>query len=163
MGYRSLAQRVRQNHAIEHATLTLLSQRVPGTQAVARSDPQGFVVYGDVETSALQGVANEALSRLQAGESRLAVHANCGTNLVTAGTLSGLAALLAAAGTRRSWWERLPGAVLGATMALLLAGPAGRWVQANLTTSAEVEGLRIASVSRLNGSTVMRHRVRIAD
>jgi hypothetical protein len=161
--YRKLTQRVRQHHAIEHATLTLLSQRQPDTQAVARSDAQGFMVYGDVETSALQRVAQEALTRLQAGETKLAVHANCGTNLVTAGALSGLAALLVGAGRNRSFWERLPGAVLGATAALVLAGPAGLWMQANVTTTPRVDGLRIDSVSRMDGGPVIRHRVRIGD
>ena len=161
MGHSSLVQRVRQHHALEHATLTLLSRIVPGAQAAARSDLQGFIVYGNVDTNTLQQCAEEALVRLRSGERRLAIHANCGTNLVTAGTLSGLAAaLLAATGTRRTWWERVPSAVLGATAALMFAGPAGHWAQEHLTTSPFVDGLRIVSVKRMEGP-VLRHRVRI--
>jgi hypothetical protein len=161
MGNRSLAQRLRQNHGIEHATLTILSQKQPGLQLVARTDLAGFIVYGEVNAGDLWAAADEALARLRAGESGLAVHANCGTNLVAAGTLSAMGALLAAAGRKRTLWERVPSAILGATCALLLAAPAGRWLQANVTTSADVDGAAVTSVERLGSSPVPRHRVSI--
>ena len=162
MAFSSPLSRIRQHHGLEHATITLLSRRVPGVQLVARSDFQGFVVVGKVDTSVLAEAAEEALDRLKAGEDRLAVHPNCGTNLVTAGLLSGLAAFVATTGRSRSLADRLPSAVLAATIALLAAAPAGRWAQENLTTTPHVDGARIASVRRLEGGPVMRHRVHIA-
>jgi len=153
--------RIRQHHGIEHATVTLLSQRVRGVQVVARSDFDGFTVFGDVSTEALTAAAAEALARLQAGEHNLAIHPNCGTNLAAAGVLSGVAAFVAGSDQRRSlWWERLPGAILAATLALLAAPPVGRWLQEHVTTSSQVAGLRIARVERLTG-TVAAHRVTI--
>lgn len=163
MTHRSFAQTLRQHHGIEHATVTLLSQRLPGRPIVARSDQQGFILFGDVDSETLRRAAEEALARLQAGESSLAVHPNCGTNLVTAGALSGVGALLMAAGRGRSWWDRVPSAVLGATLALILAMPAGRWMQENVTTSPNVAGLRITAVTRLEGGPVVRHRVAICS
>jgi hypothetical protein len=154
---------LRQNHAIEHATVTLVSRRAPGAQVAARSDLQGFMVYGDVGTAILQAAAEEALSRLQAGEAALAVHPNCGTNLATAGILSGLAAFVAGSGRNRSLWDRVPSAILGATLALIVAAPLGRWVQANVTTTAQVHGLRITSVIRVADGPVARHRVTIGE
>ena len=56
------------------------------------STAAGFRLMGEIPTEAVQSAVEEALRRLQAGESKLAVHPNCGTNFVTAGTLSGLAA-----------------------------------------------------------------------
>jgi hypothetical protein len=159
MARRSLVQRLRQHHGVEHATITLLSQRLPGVQLIGRSDHRGFMVYGNVDTAVLCAAAEEALARLQAGEFTLAVHPNCGTNLVTAGTLSGLAGLLAGAGRRRSLWDRLPSAVLGATIALILAQPLGRWVQTRVTTTSAVAGLRIASVIQLSDGPTACHRV----
>ena len=157
-------QRLRQHHGIEHATVTLLSQRLPGTQIVAHSDFSGFVVYGDVKTDVLRAAAEDALARLQRGERRLAVHPNCGTNLATAGVLTGVAALVAGSGQKRSfWWERLPSAILAATLALFIAAPLGRWLQENVTTSGEVDGLHIASVESVVGSPVAAHRVVIAQ
>lgn len=161
MAFFNLAQRLRQHHGIEHATVTLLTQRLPGVQVLARSNAFGFTVFGAVPTDTLEAIAQEALARLQAGERLLAVHPNCGTNLVTAGTFSGIGALLMAGGRNRSWWDRVPSAVLGATLALILALPAGRWMQENVTTSPEVAGLRIASVTRLTDGPVVRHRVTI--
>jgi fructose-1,6-bisphosphatase/sedoheptulose 1,7-bisphosphatase-like protein len=154
---------LRQHHAIEHATVTLLGRRMPGRQVVARSDLQGFMVYGSVETDILQATALEALARLQAGEADLAVHPNCGTNLVAAGMLSGLAALAAGSGRNRSLWDRAPSAILGATLALIVAVPLGRWAQANLTTTDQVEGLRIISVIKIADFPVTRHRVVIGE
>jgi hypothetical protein len=161
MSDRSLTQRLRQNHAIEHATLTILSQRQPGLQLVARSDLAGFLVYGEVGASDLWAAVEEGVERLRGGESRLAVHANCGTNLVAAGTLTALAALVAAAGSKRTLWERVPSAILGATGALMLAGPAGRWLQAHVTTSADVDGATVTAVERVADKPVARHRVSI--
>jgi hypothetical protein len=162
MSDRSFAKRIRQNHAIEHATLTILAQRQPGLRLVARSDLQGFIVYGDVTVADLWVTAEEAVQRLRAGESGLAVHANCGTNLVAAGTLTAVAALLASAGRRRTLWERLPSAILGATGALMLAAPAGRWLQVHVTTSADVDGATVTAVEKLGEIPVARHRVAIA-
>jgi hypothetical protein len=159
MTQRSLVQRLRQHHGIEHATVTLLSRRLPGVQLMARSDLRGFIVYGNVDTATVRAAAEEALARLQAGESELALHPNCGTNLVTAGILSGLAALVAGSGRNRSFWDRLPSAVLGATLALITAIPLGRWMQRNVTTSSNVSKLRIVSVTRTKGDPVPQYRV----
>lgn len=151
---------LRQNHAIEHATVTLLSQRIPGVPLMGRSDLQGFILFGDADTQVIEEVTHEALGRLQAGESSLAVHPNCGTNLVTAGMLSGLAAMFAASGRNRTWADRVPSSLLAATLALILAVPAGRWMQENVTTSPHVDGLRITGVVK-QGGPVTRHRVLI--
>jgi hypothetical protein len=162
MTFRSPAQRLRQHHAIEHATITVLSKMMPNARVVARSDLMGFIVYGDVDAALLQQAAEQGLSRLQAGESALAVHPNCGTNLVAAGVLSGMAALTAgSAGRNRTWVDRLPSAVLGATVGLILAQPFGHWLQAHVTTNSDVEGLRVDRVTTLKEGPVMRHRVTV--
>lgn len=159
----TMLDRIRQHHGIEHATVTLLSQRVEGVQVVARSDFGGFTVFGDVSAAALRAAAEEALARLQAGERKLTIHPNCGTNLAAAGVLTGVAALVAGSGQKRSfWWDRLPSAILAATLALFAAMPLGKWLQENVTTSSQVAGLRIAGVERLAGTPVIAHRVTIA-
>ena len=108
----------------------------------------------------MRATVEEALARLAGGEVALAVHPNCGTNLVTAGLLSGAAALVASGGRKRSWsWDRLPSAILGATLALIIAPPLGRWAQENLTTSADVRDLRVVDVVALADAPVARHRV----
>jgi len=158
---RSVIRSLRQHHAIEHATIALLGERLPGVPLMGRSDLHGFILIGNVETSALRSAAGEALARLQAGEKGLAIHPNCGTNLVAAGFLSGVAALVAGGGRRRSLWDRVPSAILAATLALTVAAPAGRWLQANVTTEGEVDGLEIAGVTRLAGGRISSYRVAI--
>ena len=162
MGTSTMLDRLRQHHGIEHATVTLLSRRVPGVQVVARSDFEGFVVYGEVDPAVLRSAAEDALARLQAGENHLAVHPNCGTNLAAAGVLSGTAALLAGSGHKRSfWWDRLPAAIMAALLALVAAPAVGHWLQENVTTSADVDDLRIASVTPVSGLAGRAHRVAI--
>jgi hypothetical protein len=159
---RSWIESVRQHHGIEHATITLLTRQSPHLRLVARSDPTGFIVYGDVDTQTLRAATEEALLRLNGGESALAVHPNCGTNLVVAGALSGVAAMLAGSGSKRSVGERLPSAIIAAIAALAVAPTLGRWAQEHLTTSAHVQGLRVVSVTRHDRGLVLRHRVVIA-
>jgi Domain of unknown function (DUF6391) len=156
---RHMARRLRQHHGIEHATVTLLSRRLPGTFIAARSDLQGFIVYGDVDALTLREAAEEAISRLQQGERQLAVHQNCGTNLVVSGSLSGSAAWLLSSGRKRSWWDRLASAILGATLALMISPPIARWAQENITTSPEIADLRVRDVVRLDRGPVTQHRV----
>ncbi len=154
-----MAQLLRQHHGIEHATVTLLSRRLPGTFVAARSDLQGFTVYGNVDTLTLRMAVEEAVGRLQQGERQLAVHQNCGTNLVVSGLLSGSAAWLLSRGRKRSWWDRLAGAILGATLALLVAPPVARWTQENITTSPDIADLRVGDVVKLDRGPVTQHRV----
>ena len=142
--------------------MTLLSQRLAGLQVVARSDFDGFTVFGEVDANLLAATAEEALARLQAGERKLTIHPNCGTNLAAAGILTGAAALMAGGGQKSSFWsERLPSAILAATVALLAAAPMGRWLQEHVTTSSQVADLRIAGVEQLSGAPVPTHRVKI--
>src|SRR5947207_2421095 len=89
-------RRIRQNHALEHATITILSGYVPNLRISARSSSRGFIIFGDVDLGQLRRALDEALRRLQAGEAELAIHPNCGTNVVvgvsllTFGTLLGM-------------------------------------------------------------------------
>ncbi|MBU0493665.1 MAG: hypothetical protein KKA73_30700 [Chloroflexi bacterium] len=153
-----IVRTVRRNHAAEHATMTMLSQHVPGVRLVARSSPRGFTVYGDVHAQALRQAAEEALTRLQAGEANLAVHPNCGTNLVVGGLLTALAAVLLMG--RRPRLDRLPFVLLGTTLALIAAQPAGRWTQKHITTSPDLAGTWVASVRRVRPGV---HKVAIAQ
>lgn len=145
-------RRIRQNHAVEHATISILMARNPGLALIGgRSNHRGFFVYGPVQTSLLSAAALEAMQRLRGGEARLAIHPNCGTNLVAAGVLAGVAALAAAGYTR---WrrggllEQAPAAILAATGALVVSRPLGMRLQRSVTTRAEVSDLRLGQITR---------------
>ncbi len=153
--------RTRRNHGLEHATITILSQRVRGVSLVGRSTPNGFHLYGNVTTEELSDAAHEALRRMKAGEVGLAVHPNCGTNFVTAGIAAGLAAYIGfmganSGGARR---ERLPLVAALATGALILAQPIGLEIQRHITTSGEMRDLQIARIDRRQRGSVSAHFV----
>ena len=141
--------RLRRNHGLEHATLHVLAQRFPGVSLIGYSDLGGFWVIGDVPPEAVQEAVQEALRRLNAGEHNLALHAQCGTNIATAGALAGLAAGMAmlGAGRRlREKLERLPLAIVLATLALMLAQPLGLLLQEKMTTSAQPGNLQVDKI-----------------
>jgi hypothetical protein len=112
------------------------------------SDAGGFWILGDVPIEDIQDAVDEALGRLRAGEQRLAIHPNCGTNFATAGVLAGLAAGAAMLGgnSNRDRIERLPLAALFATLALIVAQPLGNLIQEQVTTSGDPGELRVVEI-----------------
>lgn len=155
---------IRRNHGLEHATIHLLSQRFPDRTFIGRSDMDGFTLYGIIETDQLAEFTDRALNRLRAGERSLAIHPNCGTNLVTSALLASSATLMAFRGSDRGGWrlrlERFPLAVASAILALLIAQPLGKLAQQKLTTDGDPGKLRVISVKRIEGTGMTLHRVR---
>jgi hypothetical protein len=153
--------RVRRNHGLEHATLHILADRHPGQPMAGHSDFAGFWIVGDLEIDDLRSAVDEALRRLNAGENKLAIHPNCGTNFATAGVLAGSAAFMAMTGAGKGFrekLERLPLAMTLATVALMLAQPLGLAVQENVTTSGRPGQLRIVKITAQPGR-IKAHRV----
>jgi hypothetical protein len=154
--------RIRRNHGLEHATLHILAQRYPGVPMAGHSTAAGFRLMGNIPTEAVQTAVEEALRRMGAGEAELAVHPNCGTNFVTAGTLSGLAgaAAMFGAGRRaRDKVERIPIAIVMATLALIAAYPLGMKVQEKITTSGKPGDLQVTEITTTQRGSLTIHRV----
>jgi hypothetical protein len=149
----TLVQRVQHNHALEHATINLLSRRYPKAQIMGLSGPLGFTLYSTLTAEDIIPAAREALQALKAGDVNLAIHENCGTNLVITAAMTTLATLVGFGGLNRSRerhaflkaLERLPQAVLFNAVAIIAAMPLARWVQANVTTNPDVHNIEIAS------------------
>ncbi|MCS7057029.1 MAG: DUF6391 domain-containing protein [Thermoflexales bacterium] len=157
---REIVERVRRNHALEHATLHILEAQQPNLRAGGRATAQGFYLYGDLPDEATVCAAvGEAIRRMNAGERELAVHPRCGTNVVATGILSGVLATLSilAAGKRAPWYVQLPNAILGAMIGALLAQPLGPWAQANITTSAEMHGVKVRSIRSRRAGRMVAH------
>lgn len=152
--------RVRRHHAIEHATVTLLTERQPDLRIVGRSDAKGFYVYGDVARDALEDAARRGLARLQEGEHALAIHPRCGTNIVVTSLLSALAAILALG--RKPRLDKIPNVILATTVAAFLAQPFGAYVQERITTSPDVRGARIGAIRESRMGQVKAQQVEIA-
>lgn len=150
---------IRRNHGLEHATIHVLTSRYPRVSMVGHATVNGFNLYGEVETAQVESAANEALARIRAGESRLVIHPNCGTNFATAGMVAGLAAWLASMG--RGGVNKLPRMMLASTVGLLFAMPLGLSVQEYITTSALVGAAAILGVTRGRRGNLTMHSVKI--
>ncbi len=158
---RSFAERVRRNHALEHATLHVLARNLPDLNLVGRSDWQGFMIYGEIDTETLRQAAEEGWERLQAGQRELSIHPRCGTNLAVTGLLVGAAMLVGFLGSERARWRRLPLTLMSLAGAFTLAAPLGPIVQKRMTTDPDMEGVSIGRVIRLHSGRWAVHRVEI--
>lgn len=139
-------RRIRQNHALEHATITILSGYIPNLRLSARSNSQGFTIFGDVDLGQLRRALDEALRRLQAGEAQLAIHPNCGTNLVVGFSLGALGTLLGMTSSRTS--TRVASAAASSFAGVMAARPLGEYVQKHFTTLPDLRGVRVTEIFR---------------
>ena len=150
---------IRKNHALEHATVAILLQKVGvNTRLMGRSTADGFYIYGNVSTEAVTQAANEGLTRLQRGDHSLAVSPLCGTNLATAGILAGLASFMVIRRKNRS--EDLPSILLASTIAVLLAQPLGRLIQKHITASPNLEDIDIVEVTSKKRGKYTSHKIK---
>jgi hypothetical protein len=144
---------VKQNHALEHATIVLLARKFPDIRLSGISFASGFFVFGDLPTEAVLPAAQEALNLLRSSQPELAVHERCGTNLAVAGMLTGLSAMTIA--KLRRPYNTANNVILASTAALVLARPLGMIVQRYVTTQTPNSSMRIVKVKpmQLFGAT----------
>lgn len=140
---------LRQVHALEHATVWVLSESESASETIGASKTrqvdnellgglstdQGFYLYGQVNKASLQRAVRVALQRLTSGESNLAVHPRCGTNvsvgmLLSAGLAMGIHLLLP-----RGPIEQLLGLGVATATAATLAPELGILAQRYMTTA----------------------------
>ena len=141
---------VRRNHALEHATVSLLLGRVgPDLRVAGRASQDGFFLYADLPQTLLAECANEALTRLQRGEAFWAVTPHCGTNIATTGVLATLATSAVMGNGKRS--DRMGLAIIAGMAAVVAAQPLGRLIQKHLTTSPNLSETEIVSIETKNG------------
>ncbi|MCS6994473.1 MAG: DUF6391 domain-containing protein [Anaerolineales bacterium] len=153
-----LVLHTRRNHALEHATIHLLSARFPDRPLAGHSNPTGFFIIGDIPTEHIRQAVTEALTRLQNGERRLAIHPGCGTNYALSGGLAAWFAFFAMSGTRtdRERWERLPIVAVFAVLAFLIGQRLGPGLQNSVTTEPEPGELTIVDIYPLSRTV---HRI----
>lgn len=152
---------IRSNHALEHATFHVLEGKGVKSTLFGLSDAGGFWVVGNVAAGLLLDSAHEALTRLQAGEAHLALHENCGTNLVATGAIAGGMAWLGMVGAGKGFFrklERLPLVILLTSIGLMIAQPLGPVIQEKVTTLPNGQKREVVSVQRwgLGSWTIQR-------
>ena len=162
----SFILRTRRNHGLEHATLNLLGVSHPGQPFAGHSDSGGFWILGDISSEEITNTVLDALNRLRDGQRDLAVHRNCGTNLLVSGFAAGLAgaAGLIGVGKRpRDKIERIPLITALSVLALAFSRPLGPIIQEKLTTSGDPGSLEIVSVTKHILNSTPAHRIKTRD
>lgn len=145
----SVIAHIRKNHAMEHATIHVLSAKYPNISFGGYSIHKGFWIFGKSDIQAVDDAAEIAQARLLKGEKNLAVHPNCGTNLAMAGLIAAAGSMMAVAGTKdeKDRLERLSGLMLAGIAGTYWGKPLGMKVQKDLTTDPDVSDLAIIGVS----------------
>jgi hypothetical protein len=158
-------QATRLNHALEHATLNVLSRLGVQARLGGYSEKDGFFILGSIDSQVLKTAVDQAYERLLHGEPWLAIHEKCGTNYVAAGAVAGFAAWLGMLGVGNGWRQkvdRLPMVMLLVTISTILAQPLGPFLQKELTTDPRVNAIRVVSITRYERGAMVVHRVRTA-
>ncbi len=143
-----LVLETRRSHALEHAAIHLLSRKYPEKRMAGHSNPSGFFLFGDLSTADVWDAASEAHARLNAGESELAIHPGCGTNMATTALLSATFAWFPLRRNKSTLtrFALLPFAVLLALIGYRLSRPLGAWLQRYITTEADLGDMQIANI-----------------
>lgn len=138
-------RKIRRNHGLEHATVHMMQRKHKDLRVSGWSSPYGFVLLHNAPADIANDAAHDALKRMKKGEAGLAVHPNCGTNLITTGVLTTLV------GVFFLWRHRLTGARLNQTLmwmilALMVGQPLGMSIQKNFTTDGDPGDMAINDV-----------------
>lgn len=140
---------LRQVHALEHATVWVLSERQetknrsdwdneehPDNETLGGlSTDQGFYLYGQVNPIDLKRAVRQALHRFKEGEWNLAVHPRCGTNLSVAMFVTGSLAFGIHVLLPKGPIEQLLGLGIATACAFQVSPNLGQSAQKYLTTS----------------------------
>ncbi|HEX5939695.1 MAG TPA: DUF6391 domain-containing protein, partial [Dehalococcoidia bacterium] len=111
-----------------------------------RATHDGFYLYADVSEEQFTEAVHEALGRMKSGEANLAVSPLCGTNIVMAGVMTAIVSLFTVG--QKTRLERFPNIITATTMGVIAGQPVGRLLQKHVTTSGQVDGVEIVSISR---------------
>ncbi|WP_038038432.1 DUF6391 domain-containing protein [Thermorudis peleae] len=141
-------RQLRQNHALEHATINVLEERFGPSQLTGLARHDGFYIRGAVSPALVLDAAHEALQRLQAGERRLAIHPRCGTTLLASQLVLAVTflAVLIILHTL-SIWPFLAGLLAAIVLGPRLSPFLQRWI----TTDAHVDQLTIEGIALRSG------------
>lgn len=158
----SILQRVRRNHAIEHAAMHLLGRTLQGPKLAARSDWRGITFYGDVDTRVLQSALEGGMLALNSGHRALAVHPRCGSMISASMLLAMLAGWLVQSDLKR---KPMPGrgllSITGVTGAMLLAQPLGYAMQKHVLTDPDASHAHLVSIRSSQRGALTMHRITI--
>ena len=137
---------LRRNHALEHATIAVMTEREPQRRFNGFSTDEGFYVQGVRSIEEVDSAAHEALRRLKTGEKKLAVHRNCGTTIVAANLLAAVFFLGSLGVGLYLGWNVYLLILGGIVLSLLLRVPLSLFLQRFVTTDADLSNAEVGWV-----------------
>lgn len=145
----SVLYHIRKNHAMEHASIHILTKSHPNIAFAGYSLIKGFWIYGQTELQDIQKAVEMAQARLKNGERQLAVHPNCGTNIAVTGLCTAASSSLAlmAESDEDSSFSRFSALTSAGLIGALIGRPLGPAVQKHITTDANVADLSIVGIN----------------
>lgn len=149
---------LRQVHALEHATVWMLSNLGTTKASISSSSDdnqnigglsteKGFFLYGDINLAQLRKAVHLALTRIKRGEWDLALHPRCGTNTSVAALLTTGMILTTHLALPREPLGQLLGIGLATAAATYIAPDMGMVVQKYITTAIPFN-LKISEIAK---------------
>ena len=135
---------VRRNHALQHATMNVIQERFGSSGLEGRALGDGFTLDGAASPDVVLTAAQEGLSRLKAGEHRLALRRRCGSTLAPASFLCAMAFLGVLLAAHQL---SLLNVVLAVLLANALSPVVSNLLQRCISSAADVSGLRIVGLA----------------
>ncbi len=137
------SEKIRQNHALEHATINVLSEKYGFKHLAGLSFEDGFFIGGIFDPSLVELAARESLARLRGGEKSLVIHRECGTSAGVGNLISALVFIFLLLLTGRFYFFYI---IISILLASILGSFFGKYAQKYLTTSSNLEGIEIKRV-----------------
>lgn len=138
-------KRVRQNHALEHATINVIEEKYGGVfnlSGYALED--GFIIRGSAPADMVQEAAIIGQKRLARGERFLAIHKRCGTSLAITNLISSVLFIIL---LFKYGYFNLLNIFIAILTASLLGPFLGKYVQLYLTTAQDVRNMEIINIA----------------
>ena len=145
---RAAVRCTRQHHAWEHATLHVLGGRGQVRQVSGLSDPSGFTLFGEMAVDDVSQAVADAQAAINEGQRGLAIHPDCGTNLVVQALLSVLVMQFLGRGGRGFSMARFTAGLLSMTALSMAAKVLGPRLQ-TVTTLADLRDRQVTEVYAL--------------
>lgn len=138
-------KRVRQNHALEHATVNVIEEKFGRTNLSGYAVKDGFKLFGstNLPPELIYQAAQIGLERLKSGEKHLAIHNRCGSSLLITNFLFAVLIIAAFMGTKIF---KLSYLLIALVVINFLAKPLGRLTQRWITTSTDVRNIVITQL-----------------
>ena len=151
-----LTLNIRRNHAIEHATVSILTEQKGKSAVLGFAIPSGFIIYSKSNKDEIVSAANHGLKLMKSGISDISISQFCGTNLVVAALLTGVSTVLLGKILGKKS-KNILNITNGFLLSALLSKPIGRIVQKYVTTDPNVKNIQIENSRSLKVGTFYIH------